>query len=476
MKKYFIYILIFTIIAVITLSACNLEKTSTEPENSESVFTTEPGGPSPTQGQSPSQSELPPTTDGNYSTTAPQVTKKPTTGGSTTATKKPEVTQTPSVTVKPTPKPYDLPYVLYVNRKQNIVTVYTYDEAGKYTKPVKAMVCSTGSDNGTPTGSFEITDKYTWRLLFGDVYGQYACRITGHILFHSVPYLEKDKSTLLAGEYNKLGEQASDGCIRLCVADVKWIYDNCASGTKVVIYDGDGEEPLGKPEIPSIPVSSQWDPTDPDAENPWLKQLPLFIRGTQDKSFQRNSPVDLLQGVYVTDAYGNRVTYDISIEGSVNTSKTGIYKVEYSVTHESRRVFRSSVYVNIFDETAPIINGLEDNHVYDKGDIQKITREKLLEGVWVTDDGDRLDIGAVKLTLNGKEYSPDMLEPGINTIIAEVSDESGNTASQEITVFINETETFPPEQTPSQTPETTPEITPEATPEITTEISPGYTL
>ena len=39
-------------------------------------------------------------------------------------------------------------------------------------------------------------------------------------------------------QYNKLGQQASAGCIRLAVTDAKWIYDHCRLGTKVVIGEG----------------------------------------------------------------------------------------------------------------------------------------------------------------------------------------------------------------------------------------------
>ena len=117
------------------------------------------------------------------------------------------------------------------------------------------------------------TDKYVWRALNGGVYGQYATRITGSYLFHSVPYYRQDKSTLETGEYNKLGSRASAGCVRLCVRDVKWIYDHCASGTIVTLYDDSNlQEPLMKPNAIRIPTNSRnagWDPTDPDGRNPW---------------------------------------------------------------------------------------------------------------------------------------------------------------------------------------------------------------
>lgn len=161
-------------------------------------------------------------------------------------------------------------YILYVNCSQNIVTVYENEGNGKY-RPIKAFVCSVGDD--TPSGTFKTSDKYTWRLLFGNVYGQYATRITGHILFHSVPYYTKNKSDLEYKEYNKLGETASMGCIRLSVENAKWIYDNCSSGTTVKIYRSEAAEPFAKPSAIKVDVNNTekrgWDPTDPDIDNPW---------------------------------------------------------------------------------------------------------------------------------------------------------------------------------------------------------------
>lgn len=174
-----------------------------------------------------------------------------------------------------TKKVVDLPYYIKVNYKANAVTVYKKDDSGKYTKAVKSMVCSCG--DATPTsGVYSISDKYSWRLLQGNVYGQYACRITGHILFHSVPYTKKDKSSLEYWEYDKLGTSASLGCVRLTVQDVKWIYDNCASGTQVEFYGDSNPGPLGKPTAQKISSDTEvrgWDPTDPDKSNPWPAYL-----------------------------------------------------------------------------------------------------------------------------------------------------------------------------------------------------------
>jgi|GEM_PF-3243481 len=162
-------------------------------------------------------------------------------------------------------------YRIIVNASQNIVTVYETGQDSTDTA-IRAFVCSSGED--TPEGSFETSDKYIWRPLFGNVFGQYATRITGNILFHSVPYYTKDKSDLEYEEYNKLGQTASMGCIRLCVRDAKWIYDNCPSGTKVEIIKSGEQEPLPKPLAAVIDVNDTekrgWDPTDPDVSNPYI--------------------------------------------------------------------------------------------------------------------------------------------------------------------------------------------------------------
>ena len=164
------------------------------------------------------------------------------------------------------------PYYTEVIRNQNVVIVYGLDRNGNYTKVVKTFVSSVGKDGGTPTGVFTTTNKYVWRALYGGVYGQYATRITGSILFHSVPYTAQSKDSLEWDEYNKLGEAASMGCVRLAVSDVKWIYDNCPSGMTVKIYDGELPSGITKPTSIKIDGNSPnrgWDPTDPDSNNPW---------------------------------------------------------------------------------------------------------------------------------------------------------------------------------------------------------------
>lgn len=169
-------------------------------------------------------------------------------------------------------------YYIKVNYGANVVTVYTKDNDGNYTVPYKAMICSTGTS--TPTsGVYSIKLKWKWLALFGDVYGYYTTQIVGNILFHSVPYLEKgNPASLEYWEYDKLGTNASMGCIRLKVEDAMWIYYNCPSGTSVEFYSSSNPGPLGKPTAPKISGYESpyrdWDPTDPDNSNPWKTTPP----------------------------------------------------------------------------------------------------------------------------------------------------------------------------------------------------------
>ena len=170
----------------------------------------------------------------------------------------------------------EMPYYIKINYTANCITIYEKDSSGKYTVPVKAIVCSTGT--ATPTsGVYKMGQKYRWHELNGGVYGQYCSRITGHILFHSVPYAKNTPNSLKYTAYDKLGTRASAGCIRLTTADAIWIYNNCPSGTYVEFYSSSNPGPLGKPSAQKISSNVEcrnWDPTDPTSGNPWHTYKP----------------------------------------------------------------------------------------------------------------------------------------------------------------------------------------------------------
>lgn len=242
------------------------------------------------------------------------------------------------------------PYLIKVNRLLNCVTVYTQDADGEYTVPYKAMACSTGKDiSNTPVGIFKTSNKYTWRLMVDGTHSQYATRVYGGILFHSVPCYSPEKDQLEYEEFNKLGYPASLGCIRLTVQDSKWIYDNCPSGTTVIIYDdATSPGPLGKPQVIKIPENSPyrgWDPTDPDPANPWNSFSPTIT--ATDITVQAGTSVNILSTFRATDTCGNDISSSISVSGNYNKDVPGVYTLNLSVTDLLGRSASKTITVTV---------------------------------------------------------------------------------------------------------------------------------
>lgn len=224
-------------------------------------------------------------------------------------------------------------YTIKVNKTTNCVTIYENNV------PIKAMTCSVGLNNATPSGTFYTQAKYEWKQLNGGVWGQYSTRITGHYLFHSVYYFSKYKGNLNTSAYNKLGTAASAGCVRLTVTDAKWIYDNCPVGTKVMIVN-ENSDPLKKPETMLLTENATykgWDPTDPDPSNPWKNEGVKFKlpEGTKVIYAKDNLTGDemgqvIREGVVAYDLANNPIHFDISC--NISTTTPGIYDVKLFAT------------------------------------------------------------------------------------------------------------------------------------------------
>lgn len=249
------------------------------------------------------------------------------------------------------------PYYIQVNKNTNVVTVYQNKVNGVYKNPIKAFVCSVGY--ATPTGTFSTPAKYRWHTLDGPSYGQYCTRIVGSILFHSVWYYEYgENDSISVAQYNKLGTTASHGCVRLTVADAKWIYDNCPLGTEVTIIEGSSkDDPLGKPEALKLNTNNKtdWCPTDPDPRNPYANKKPK-ITGAKNKTVQLNSTFNALDGVTATDTAGNDATSKLKVSGKVNTSKSGTYQIIYKITDAIGRTATKKVKITVKDTSTVVIS------------------------------------------------------------------------------------------------------------------------
>lgn len=155
------------------------------------------------------------------------------------------------------------PFLIRINKQMNCTTVYIKDGDNGFIIPYKTFLCSTGDD--TPLGDHKTPEKYRWRLMNTDEYCQYCTRLGEGlpILLHSVIYEKANPYTLKPNTYNYLGATPSHGCIRFTTQDAKWIFDHCALGTTVNVYESPVPGPFDRPAIQQmIPETQTWDPTD----------------------------------------------------------------------------------------------------------------------------------------------------------------------------------------------------------------------
>lgn len=187
--------------------------------------------------------------DGSAVTPTEKPTSTPTAKPTATPTAKPtptptmEPTLTPTVQPTATAEPYEGAYEIEVDLNNQIVTVYR--TGGRTSADIaRQMICSTGADDATPTGSFimpevqKVDEREEWYYI-GQyrLYVQYASRIVDSILFHSLPS-EKKGISPTKDSREALGTRASHGCIRLRPEDAHWIAENCLPGTQVNIFEG----------------------------------------------------------------------------------------------------------------------------------------------------------------------------------------------------------------------------------------------
>ena len=238
-------------------------------------------------------------------------------------------------------------YWIKINKNKCCATVYK-KSGGKW-KPYRAMVCAVGKKSTpTPSGTFYLGSKFRWIRMVTDgntTFEQYTTRFYGEYYIHSPCYSEPSKNKENAHTFYTLGTHATHGCVRFCVMDAKWIYENCPSGTKVTVYSSSKSGPLGKPKkIKYVKKHGRaWDPTDPDPKNPVFKmRKPQFTINKAKKVkygkkysltkgvkvMNTNAIQDLTSKMKVTKLTRNGKTIKLK---NFSTKKLGKYKVTYYV-------------------------------------------------------------------------------------------------------------------------------------------------
>ena len=146
----------------------------------------------------------------------------------------------------------DTGIILVVNKLAQVVTAYIRDANGRYTLPLRHMVCSTGRNydrtrNGIYTIQGHKGEWYTYPGPSGDTI-RWPSVYRGGYYFHSPLY--NRNHTIRGYTVNRLGNRASAGCVRLKSNDAEWVYKNCPNGTTVWICDGGPRDSLKSAILP----------------------------------------------------------------------------------------------------------------------------------------------------------------------------------------------------------------------------------
>ena len=233
--------------------------------------------------------------------------------------------------------------------KRAIIRAVPEDWGGRSVTGGLASCGMSGADI-TITGDFSIYFQEPWHPLFGGVYGMFTSGFEGAYLFHSVPYEIYRHDALEAAEFNKLGQNASQGCVRMMVSDVYWVWKNCPLYTPVHVIDADSSaDPLGKPRTVKLPANAVWDPTDKTEGNPYLDKVPT-LTCAEDVEVSTGTQVDPMEGVSATDMFGNDVTDRVVVAGEVLRDKPGTYYLTYSFTDEFHRKTTATRTVTVVEK------------------------------------------------------------------------------------------------------------------------------
>lgn len=142
---------------------------------------------------------------------------------------------------KPSPAPTPIPYAVTVDVANQLIKIYGLDEQGGHTKLEKIFHASTGTERfPSAVGDYTLTGRRArWAEFpnWGGGKARWWLRIDSEIAFHSVIYNSNELNSVNMNSVRKLGSRASHGCIRLTVADAKWMYDNVGKGTVVTIRE-----------------------------------------------------------------------------------------------------------------------------------------------------------------------------------------------------------------------------------------------
>lgn len=280
---------------------------------------------------------------------------------------------------------YSRPYYIEVDLTNQIVTVYNT----KDNSIARQMLCSSGENDSTPEGTYYLPDKQysdertKWYFFNGfNVYAQYATRINGPYLFHSIPFNRKKDDAMSARSAAEFGHPASHGCIRLRVEDAMFIAKECLRGTRVKIFkSGKKDETLRQ--LLYISTYTQDEMTYPEFMGISADALGLGSAGSQVVDLQMRLK-DL--GYYEGEQDGK---YDVDLVTAVKKVQKDIGMVQSGI---ATKQFVDMIYSN----DAPVSAGQVTLKEGSSGPVVKKLQEALKQlGIYGGDLDSVYDVDVV---------------------------------------------------------------------------------
>ncbi|SHI81630.1 chitinase [Clostridium cavendishii DSM 21758] len=210
--------------------------------------------------------------------------------------------------------------------------------------------------------------------------------------------------TLTSGAWQNLAPNASttlQGMIGLCF-----------SGVRNITFNG------MRPSSEVVPPSENTAPS---------------ILGAADVQIKKGSTFDVKAGVTSTDKEDGDLTSKIIISGSVDTSKTGTYKIIYSVTDSKNLTTSITRTITVIDDvveptnTAPILSGVTDKTITVSDSFNPLANISATD----KEDGDLTNF----IKVSG---SVDTSKAGTYTLVYSVTDKNGATTTAKAIITVKE--------------------------------------
>lgn len=219
-------------------------------------------------------------------------------------------------------------------------------------------------------------------------------------------YIEEDEPNLLKGisAYDNWDKDLTDKVV------VSGIFDLKKKGTYNIQYsvtDSSGNTTVQKAKLLVAYYGIQ-----------------TMTEGLNDVKLLVNDQFEPLAGVLVYDTAGNNFTGQLQIEGQVDTSKEGSYKLIYTFKDAINRVVKQERTVQVFEKKAPTFEGVGDVTIVEG------TEFIPMQGVYGVDSfGDRIDSISAS-------YSGSINEVGTHEVYYEVTDRWNQTIKHTRTVTV----------------------------------------